>query len=475
MVSADGRSRNHIMEKQFLSEYRAKLISPEIAAGMVKSGDSIHFGGAANVASIIDRHLSKRKDELKGVTVRSYIDTARFCICDADPEGETFQWHSGFVLGPTREFSRKRGIGIYTPSTWHNVPSFIRKSLKIDIFYLVSAPMDDAGFFNFGLTVGETMAIADVSKKIVVVVRRDMPTLFGGYEEGIHISRVDHIVEDNESKTFCLPEVTASDSDRMIADNILEAGLLQNGSTIQVGIGGLPNSVLDLLKDGGFKNLGFHTEMLTEKMMDLILAGVVSNSEKKQDRFKSVFTFCLGSRKLYDFADKNPAFASYPVDYTNNPLIIAQQPHMFSLNSAAQVDLTGQVASEQIGGDRPVQISGTGGQLDFVMGTMFSQDRKGVSVIALYSEHKGTSKIVPLLEKGANVTVPRSMVEHVATEWGIARLRGLTVAERTRALISIAHPAHREALERQARQAGLLPYRVELQQGKPRGVLVLRK
>ncbi|MGD9974572.1 MAG: acetyl-CoA hydrolase/transferase family protein [Desulfatirhabdiaceae bacterium] len=463
------------MKNPFETEYRARLISPEQAAAMVQSGDSIHFGGAANVATLMDRHLAKRKEELKDVTVRSYIDTARYRICDVDPEGDVFQWHSGFILGFTREFSKKRGIGVYIPSTWHNVPSFIRSSLKIDIFYLVAAPMDVAGFFNFGLTVGETMAIADVSKKIVVVVRKDMPTIFGGYEEGIHISRVDHIVADDDSNTFCLPAVTPTESDRMIAENILEAGLLKHGSTIQIGIGGLPNSVLDLLKNAGFKNLGFHTEMLTEKMMDIIQAGVVTNSEKKRDRFKSVFTFCLGSRKLYDFADKNPAFAAYPVDYTNNPLIIASQPNMFSLNSAAQVDLTGQVASEQIGGDRPVQISGTGGQLDFVMGTMFSQDGKGVSVIALYSEHKGNSKIVPLLEKGANVTVPRSMVEHVSTEWGIARLRGLTVAERARALIAIAHPAHRDSLEKQAREAGLLSYRPELGSGKPRGVLVSRQ
>jgi acyl-CoA hydrolase len=463
------------MENRWEAEYRAKRIMPETAAGMVRPGDSIHYGGAANVATVIDRHLAERKEELRDVTVRSYIDTARYRICEEDPEGEVFHWHSGFVLGFTREFSRKRGIGIYTPSTWHNVPSFIRKTLSIDIFFLVAAPMDNAGFFNFGLTAGETMAIADVSKKIVVIPRRDMPTIFGGYEEGIHISRVDAIVEDNESQTFCLPMVQASPADRMIAENILEAGLIRNGSTIQIGIGGLPNSVLDLLKDAGFRDLGFHTEMLTEKMMDLIEAGVVTNSRKPKDRFKSVFTFCLGSRRLYDFAHKNPAFASYPVDYTNNPLVIAAQPDMFSLNSAAQVDLTGQVASEQIGGDRPAQISGTGGQLDFVMGTMFSHDKNGASVIALYSEHKGKSKIVPLLEKGANVTVPRSMVDHVATEWGIARLRGLTVSDRARALIAIANPAHREELEKQAEKAGLLPYRPAAFDGKPRGVLVARK
>lgn len=460
---------------QVEKEYNARLISPEQAAGMVKSGDSIHFGGAANVATIIDKYLAGRKAELENITVRSYIDTVRYKICDADPEGEVFKWHSGFVLGFTRELSKKRGIGIYIPSTWHNVPAFIRNSLKFDIFFLVTAPMDDAGYFNFGLTVGETMAIADVADKIVVIVRKDMPTIFGGHEEGIHISRVNHIVEDHEFETFCLQMVKPAAQDKMIAENILGANLIKNGSTLQIGIGGLPNSVLDLLKDGGFKNCGFHTEMLTEKMLDLIETGVVTNSEKKMDRFKSVFAFGLGSRKLYDFADRNPAFATYPVSYTNSPLVIAGQPNMFSLNSAAQVDLTGQIASEQIGGDRPVQISGTGGQLDFVMGTMLSHDGNGVSVIALYSEHKGNSKIVPLLPKGANVTVPRSMVDHVATEWGIARLRGLTVGERARALIAIAHPENREGLEKEAIAAGLLPYAPATNSKMPRGVIVCKE
>ena len=463
------------MGNRFEKEYSDRLISAEQAAGLVKSGDSIHFGGAANVATVIDKYLARRKAELENVTIRSYIDTARYQIFDADPEGEVFKWHSGFVLGFTREQSKKRGIGVYIPSTWHNVPAFIRSSLKFDIFFLVTAPMDSAGYFNFGLTVGETMAIADVADKIVVIVRKDMPTIFGGHEETIHISRVAHVVEDEEFETFCLPMAKAAPQDKMIAENILGANLIKNGSTLQIGIGGLPNSVLDLLKDGGFKNCGFHTEMLTEKMLDLIEAGVVTNSEKKMDRFKSVFAFCLGSRKLYDFADRNPAFATYPVSYTNSPLVIAGQPNMFSLNSAAQVDLTGQIASEQIGGDRPVQISGTGGQLDFVMGTMLSHDGNGVSVIALYSEHKGISKIVPMLPKGANVTVPRSMVDHVATEWGIARLRGLTIGQRARALIAIAHPRNREALEKEAKDAGLLPYTRATDSKLPRGVIVRKE
>ncbi|MDL2329261.1 hypothetical protein LJC71_05895 [Desulfosarcina sp. OttesenSCG-928-A07] len=463
------------MAHRFEQLYQSKRISPVDAAGMVTSGMTVHLGGNANLATIIDKYLAQRKDELENVAVRTYLDTYPLKVCETDPHGDVFNWSSGFILGFTRPFSKSRGIGIYRPNTWHNAPSFIRSSLSLDIFFLVTAPMDEAGYFNFGLTVTETMAICEVAKKIVVIVRKDMPTIFGGNEEALHISNVDYVVEDDEFETFCLPAAHATEADQKIALNVMDSGLLTDGATLQIGIGGLPNSVLDLLRPAGIKNCGFHTEMLTEKMLDLIEAGIVTNTEKKLDRFKTVFTFCLGSRKLYDFADRNPAFAAYPVNYTNHPLVIAQQPRMFSLNSATMIDLTGQIASEQIPGDRPYQVSGTGGQLDFSMGTMFSHDEKGVSIIAVYSERNGESKIVPLLEKGASVTVPRSMVDCVATEWGIARLRGLAVNERARALIAIAHPAYREELTRSARDAGLIPYGMGPGGKPPKGVLTLRE
>jgi len=298
--------------------------------------------------------------------------------------------------------------------------------------------------------------------------------VFGGYGEAFHISDVDYVVEDHESKTYCVSEVEVCQEDRMIAENILGAGLIKDGSTLQIGIGGLPNSVLELVRTSGLKNCGFHTELMTDKMLDLIKAGVVTNSQKHMNRYKTVFTFGLGSRDLYDYIDCNPGFAAYPVDYTNSPLIISQQPQMVSLNGAAQVDLTGQVASEQMGGSRPTMISGTGGQLDFVLGTLLSQDHKGCSVLAVYSEYQGNSRIVPLLEQGANVTVPRSLVDHVATEWGIARLRDLTLNERALALAAIAHPKHRDRLLRQACEAGLLPYGHRSVDQLPAGVLVRR-
>lgn len=469
--------------KRYSSEYQSKLITAETAAGLVESGMSIHLGGAANITAVIDKHLARRKDQLDNVIVRSYIDTHPFEILKADPKGEVFKWYSGFVLPYTRPFANQRGCGIYPPASWHLVPDFVRSQYAFDILYFVTSPMNEAGHFNFGLTVADTLSVAEVAKKIVVVVREDMPCTFGGQEEGIHISRVDHIVEDREFKTFCLPDVPLKKEDRMIAENILSAGLIQDGTTLQVGIGGLPNAILDALPDAGVKHCGLHTEMVTENMVDLIEKGVVDNSRKKQDRYKSVCTFALGSQKLYQFLDKNPAFAFYPVDYVNHPGVIARQPKMLSLNSARQIDLSGQVASEQtcmVNGDRvcglrPRQISGTGGQLDFVLGTMLTQDGAGVSILALYSQHNNQSRIVPMLGEGTAVTVPRTIVDYVATEWSLAKLKGLAIDERVMALTRIAHPAHRDRLMRQAADIGFLPYGSAFMNANlPRGVINCR-
>lgn len=468
---------------RYHAEYRQKCLTAREAAGLVESGMSIHLGGAANIATVIDKYLALRKDELEDVAVRSFIDTHTFEILKADPTGETFKWYSGFLLPYTRPFGDRRGCGIYTPATWHLVPDVVRADYAFDIVYFAVAPMNDAGFFNFGLTVADTLSVAEVARKVVVVVREDMPSTFGGQEESIHISQVAHIVEDREFETFTLPEVPEKPEDRMIAENILSAGLIQDGTTLQVGIGGLPNSVLDALPDAGVKHCGLHSEMVTENMVDLIEKGVVDNSRKKLDRFKSVCTFAMGSKKLYRFLDKNPAFAFYPVDYVNHPSVIARQPNMLSLNSAMQVDLSGQVASEQTcvnGGDpacalRPRQISGTGGQLDFVMGAMLAEDGAGISILALYSQHKGQSRIVPVLSAGTAVTVPRTIVDYVATEWGLVRLKGLPIDERVLALTRIAHPDHRDDLLRQAAGIGFLPYGGSLTGSqKPRGVIHCR-
>ncbi|WP_202319699.1 acetyl-CoA hydrolase/transferase family protein [Archaeoglobus neptunius] len=473
----------------YQQEYEKKLISPEEAAGLVENGMNIQLGGAANTALIIDKYLAMRKDELENVKVGTFIDLANYEILKADPSGEVFEWWSGFLYRPVRSRSKEFGPCVFRPNLYHDVPRIVREYVNlyepIDIAYIVTTSMDKHGYFNFGLTCSHIKAITEVAEKVVVVVKENMPWINGGYDECIHISEVDYIVEDRELPVPFIPFTPPpSREDEMIAENIINAELkngrklIQNGSTIQVGIGGLPDTVVKLLKECGYRNLGVHTEMIGDGTLELIEEGIVTNSEKRLDRGKSVFTFALGSLKLYDYLDKNPEVATYPVDYTNDPFIIAQQPKMFSLNQAAEADLMGQINSEQMGLISPTgklyQVSGTGGQLDFVMGCLFSRDRQGISVLAMYSTHNGTSRIKPILPAGAAITVPRSMVQVVATEWGVAYLRGLTVKDRAIAMIHLAHPDYRDWLANEAEKIGIFPPNYTIPAGKPDYVLYKR-
>jgi len=461
-------------------EYERKLISPEEAANLVKDNYYVHLGGSASTALIIDKYLAKRKDELKNVTIGTHIDIHYYEFLKADPDGKTFRWVSGFLGRAVRSYSKRVGPFMYRPELYQDGPRVTREVLKdrIDIAYIVTTPMDKHGYFNLSLTCSYMRAVAEAAKTVVAVVREDLPWIYGGYDECIHISEVDYVVEDNEFKTPTLPTPRPSKEDEMIAENIIEAGLISDRSTIQLGIGGLPSSIMKLIKEYGYKDLGIHTEMMNDGLMDLIDEGLVTNRYKKLDRNKTVFTFVLGSEKLYRYLDRNPAVATYPVDYTNDPFIIAQQPKMFSLNQAAQIDLMGQVNSEQIGLLTPTsklyQVSGTGGQLDFVMGCLFSRDRKGKSVLALYSTHGESSSIVPVLPPGSAITVPRSMVQYIATEWGVAYLRGYSIRERAIALINIAHPDHRDWLIKEAQKVGIFPPKYRPPAGKPENVIVKR-
>ncbi|MEM4748017.1 MAG: acetyl-CoA hydrolase/transferase C-terminal domain-containing protein [Archaeoglobaceae archaeon] len=466
---------------EIIREYEKKLISAEEAAKLVKDGMLIELGGAVNFASIIDKYLAQRKSELREVEVGTFIDIMPYEFLRVDPMQEVFKWHSGFLHIYSRPFSKELGVCMFRPNLYHDVPKIAREIFykKIDISFIPVTPMDRHGYFNFGLTCSHLKALAEAAKTVVVVVKKDMPWIYGGYDECIHISEVDYIVEDDEFPTMSLTFIPPpTKEDEMIAENILEAGLIQNGSTLQVGIGPLPDAVMRILKKCDFRDLGIHTEMIGDGTRALIEEGIVTNSQKRIDKNKSVFTFSVGTRELYDYLNRNPEVATYPVDYTNDPFIIAQQPKMFSLNQAMQVDLMGQVNSEQLGLISPAgklfQVSGTGGQLDFVMGCLFSRDRKGKSVLALYSTYNGQSRIVPILPAGSAVTVPRSMTQYIATEFGVAYLRGLTVRERAIALIKIAHPDHRDWLAKEAEKLGIFPPNYTIPAGKPENVIVMR-
>jgi acyl-CoA hydrolase len=292
------------------------------------------------------------------------------------------------------------------------------------------------------------------AKTIIVEVNETMPRCLGGLHESIHISDVDYIVESDHEPIPTLPSAEPTETDRRIAGHIIRE--LRDGDCIQLGIGGMPNALGRLIAETGIRNLGVHTEMMVDAYLDLYDAGKITNMNKAFDKGKMVYTFAIGSQKLYDFLHNNPVFASYPVDYTNDPRRIAQNDQSVSINGCIEVDLFGQVSSESHGFR---QISGTGGQFDFHFGAYHSRDgRSYVCMKSTRTDKEGNlqSTIRPFLNPGTIVTLPRTVVHNVVTENGIAMLKGKSMWERAEALIAIAHPDFREGLTRQARDMKLL-------------------
>jgi len=325
---------------------------------------------------------------------------------------------------------------------------------EVDITFIEVTPMDENGNFNFGTSITRQKAACDVAKIVVVEVNEHQPWVYGGYDEVIHISQVDYIVENYEYKIPEFPAEQIIREDEVIAEYLAEQ--IEDGATIQLGVGALPHVVGKLLIKHGLKDLGIHSEMFNDSMMELIEAGVVTGKEKNLNPGRAVHCFAAGSERLYKFMDRNPALAGFPVDYTNDPYVIAQNNKQIAINSTLRVDLRGQVCSESVGCR---QISGTGGQLEFTRGAYMSPG--GKAFICLHStrkdkDGKSISNIVLTLELGDMVTVPASDVSHVVTEYGMVNLKGKSTWQRAKLLISLAHPDFRDELEKAARQENII-------------------
>jgi acyl-CoA hydrolase len=333
-------------------------------------------------------------------------------------------------------------------------PDYYRRFIEpIDVVCVKTAPMDEQGYFNFGCSVTYQKAMAERAKFLIVETCPSMPVVYG-MEESVHASEVDYVIEGDGAP---IPEVTnppATEIDRKVA--ALIAAEVGDGACLQIGIGGMPNAVCALLRDAGVRDLGIHTEMLVDGMIDLWEAGLVTGARKGINRYQMVFTFAGGSRRLYDFIHRNPRAQSFPVDYTNLPQNIVRNERVVSINNTTQIDLQGQAASESSGHRH---LTGTGGQLQFVRGAYASAGGKSFICLSSTWEKRGAreSRIVATLTAGNIVTTPRTDVMYVVTEHGLVNLKGKSVAERARALIGIAHPDFRESLEREARALRILP------------------
>ncbi len=424
----------------FTSDYNAKCISMEQAALFVQSGDNVFASGNAASPTEFMRQLAQRKDALKDVSIFHLLLLGEDPFADDSMKGHIH--HAAFFVGQAEREAVSKGRADYIPIFLSDIPSVITSgAIPMDVVFVMVSPPDDYGYMSLGVECAASKAAVDYGKTIIVQVNEYMPRTHG--DTFIHISDVDHIVEHSDHLVELeMPEFT--DIEQRIAQHI--APLIEDGSTLQLGIGGIPNAVLSELE--GKKDLGIHSEMVSDGVLRAIEKGIVTNARKNFHPKKAVATFVLGTRRLYEFVNDNPMFEFLPSDYTNNPFHIAQNEKMVSINSAIEIDITGQVCADSMG---PLIYSGFGGQLDFVRGASASKGGKAIIALPSTAKNGTVSRIVPFLKHGAGVVTTRGDVRYVVTEYGVASLFGKNLRERAKALIAIAHPAFREELERDVR------------------------
>jgi butyryl-CoA:acetate CoA-transferase len=437
--------KEDIMDLQAL--YRAKRVSPEQAVSVVRSGQWVDYGNFLCAPLTLDAALAKRVDELEEVKIRAVAFPGLAAVALADPTGQRFLYNNWHFTGGDRILHDK-GLCSYIPLLYHEGPRHYERDIETDVFFVRCAPMDSNGFFNYGVANSVQRAQAESARTIVVEVNTNIPVCHGGYDESLHISEVDFIVESDNAPMFSLKEPAVSGEDMKIAEYVVSR--IPDGACLQLGIGGLPNAIGRMIADSGIRDVGVHTEMLVDSYIDMYEAGRITGRYKRDLPGKMTYTFALGSQRLYDFLHNNPLCASYPVNYVNTPSRIASNPRAVSINNAVDVDLYGQISSESSG---IRHISGTGGQFDFAFGCYHSEG--GQSFICLRSTQTDKagnrkSRIRPTLEPGTIVTLPRTVTHWVVTEFGMANLKGKSTWERAEALIAIAHPDYREELMREA-------------------------
>lgn len=436
------------MLKNFTQEYKEKLRTPEDAVQVIKSGDWVDYTSSLGKPVLLDKALAARKEELYDVKIRGNLIDGPIMVAECDESKEHFIYHSWHCSSYERKLCDK-GLCYYIPMVFHNNAAYYEFFLKVNVVMVSVSPMDRHGYFNFSVNTGVAAPITRMADIVIVEVNENMPKVHGGYDECIHISEVDYIVE-GEHEPFSYGRLMKpTEIDRKISEKIVP--YLVDGSTLQLGIGSMPNALGELIAESDLKDLGMHTELCSDAFLSLHKSGKLTNKRKSIDRGKGVFGCAIGSAELFEWLEDNHGVAAYPLEYVNRPSIIAQIDNMVSINSCVAVDLYGQVAAESAGAR---QISGTGGQLDFLIGASASRGGKAfICMSSTYEDKDGKlhSRVRPQFN-GDIITSPRSQVYFLATEYGIINLEGRSTWERAEGLISIAHPAFREMLIREAEE-----------------------
>ena len=427
--------RNEVRNMKWMGDYKSKLATAEEAVSLIKSGDKIFTSGNAAAPYKLMEALARRKDELTDVEIFNLLLLGNDPLSEPEMRGH-FRDKSLFV-GPANRAAVNEGRADYFPIFLYKIPLLFREQIQLDVTAIQTSPPDEHGYLSLGVETIATKAAAETAKCVIAEVNEKMPRALG--DCFISVSKVCKIVEVSEDLPT-LPTNTFTEVEKKIAQNITT--LIEDGATLQLGIGGIPGAVLYLLKDR--KDLGIHTEMLSDGIIEAIESGIVTNARKSLNPGKVIATFALGSKELYKYIHNNPLFEMHPVDYTNHPCIVAQNDNMVSINSALEVDLTGQVCSDSIG---YTIYSGIGGQVDFTRGAAWSKGGKPIIALPSTAKIGEISRIVPHLKEGAGVVTSRGDVHYVITEYGIAYLFGKSIRDRVEAMINIAHPKFREELE----------------------------
>ena len=440
------------MANPFRQELQQKTISADAAAGQVRSGDWVEYGFGLGQPDVVDQALARRVAELTNVKLRGTLALRPRAVIEADPEARHVAYLSWYFSGLERKL-HDRGLCWHTPMNFGETPDHYRRYLDVDVAILKTAPLDADGWFNFGPAVTYHKAITEKAKILIVETDEALPPVFG-VQNAVHIDDVDFVVAGGAGALPELKNPPATPVDIEVAKHVVAE--VRDGACLQIGIGGMANTICEMLLQAPVKDLGVHTEMFVESLVALYQAGKITGKNKRLHPGLMTYSFAAGSAALYQFLKQNRACVAVPVDETNLPHQIMQNDQVVSICNACMIDLTGQVCAETAG---PRQISGTGGQLQFVRGAYAS--RGGQSFICLASTRDShgqrASRIVPDLGPFNVVTTPRTDVMYVVTEYGIVNLKGKSVPERARALISIAHPDYREELERKAREYQYLP------------------
>ena len=416
--------------------YKSRITTAEKAIKAIKDNDYVVFSETAGIPQLIAKTLADHREDYHNVHIYHMLTLGDAPYLKPECYGH-FHHITNFVGGNSRQALLDQKAD-FIPCYFKDVPAMLGEAFPVDVAVVSVSNPDTEGYCSFGVSCDYAKAATQKAKTVIAEINEMTPHTFG-VQNKIHVSEIDYIVP----CAYNLPEIpnpTIGEVEKNIGKHC--ASLIKDGATLQLGIGAIPDAVLLFLGDK--RDLGIHTEMFSDGVVDLVEEGVINNAKKTLHRGKLVSTFIMGTRKVYNFIDNNPNVCLYPVDYVNDPWVIGQNDNMVSINSCIEVDLMGQVASETLG---LKQFSGTGGQVDFVRGAALSKG--GISIMAMPSTAaKGkASRIVPLLTEGAAVTTPRNDVDYIVTEYGIAKMKGKTLRERAQNLIAIAHPDFRAGLE----------------------------